>query len=777
MNRHDIITTIGQEYLVSNLENGEFSYPKALKKVGKTIDLHLVTSSKKTKHSYLDIRFVKDNISILVETKDNFDNWDANAISEQLQAYVNYENELTGNKIIAILANTSDERIKVWWGSSIIIDDSHKIKNQYKLKTFKEYAEIYSNAINDREQVVRNTYFLNETLHRHGINEKIRSQFVGTCLLALKNDLVFENLTTKQILGGIEEVVVTLLNDDLNKAYKLGILKNNVIDSQDVRELKKEELQEILRDIKNNILPYINDKSTMGQDILNLFFTTFNKYVGKADKNQAFTPDHIVHFMCQAVGVNRNSKVLDPCCGSGSFLVRAMTEIMDDCANDSERDKIKKQNIFGIEFEETAFGLSTTNMLIHGDGNSNVKQGSCFDLKSFISDSGINVVLMNPPYNAQRKYCLPSYVSQWGRTTKEDPSQGFHYVYHIASYVKTGKLAVLLPMQCAIGTSSDMKKFKKLMLEDHTLDAVFSLPTDIFHPGANASACCMIFNLGTRHKNSYQDTFFGYFKEDGFTKKKNLGRIEKTKSNTTEGVWADIESYWLELYRGRKSVAGISVTKKVSSDDEWLAEAYMETNISNLDKNDFSKTVREYLSYLVKYGLTELSNIFENPKSLTINTSTWKNFYIEKDLFTLESCKCSNASELIDGDDIFYIGAKKTENGVMKKVSHDINLTSKGNCIIFICDGQGSVGYTNYMESDFIGSTTLTAGYNKKLNKYNGLFIVTVLDLERPKYSFGRKYKKNLSQTSIKLPSTKTGKPDWDFMQEFVKQLPYSNKI
>lgn len=49
--------------------------------------------------------------------------------------------------------------------------------------------------------------------------------------------------------------------------------------------------------------------------------------------------------------------------------------------------------------------------------------------------------------------------------------------------------------------------------------------------------------------------------------------------------------------------------------------------------------------------------------------------------------------------------------------------------------------------------------------------IVTVLDLERPKYSFGRKYKKNLSQTSIKLPSTKTGEPDWDFMQEFVMQF------
>lgn len=70
-------------------------------------------------------------------------------------------------------------------------------------------------------------------------------------------------------------------------------------------------------------------KSTSGQDLLNLFFITFNKYVGKSDKNQAFTPDHITDFMCKITGVNKHSVVLDPCCGSGSFLVRAMTQALD----------------------------------------------------------------------------------------------------------------------------------------------------------------------------------------------------------------------------------------------------------------------------------------------------------------------------------------------------------------------------------------------------------------------------------------------------------------
>ena len=355
----------------------------------------------------------------------------------------------------------------------------------------------------------------------------------------------------------------------------------------------------ILDKIKTDILPYINDKSTLGQDLLNLFFTTFNKYVGKADKNQAFTPDHIVHFMCKVCGVNRNSYVLDPCCGSGAFLVRALTEAMDDCANEEEREEIKKKHIFGIEYEEGAFGLSTTNMLIHGDGNSNIIQGSCFkDLNDCIHNAPINVVLMNPPYNASAKCSLKSYADTWGSNVKTDPSKGLHYVHYIAKKINRGKLAVLLPMACAIGNDTEITKFKNLMLQDHHLDAVFSLPNEVFYPGASVCACCMVFDLGVRHNSApIKETFFGYYKEDGFYKKKNLGRIERT--NCGVGVWKEIEQEWLDLYFNRISKPGFSVVKEVTGNDEWLAEAYMETNYSELQCDDFEKVVRSYLAFLV----------------------------------------------------------------------------------------------------------------------------------------------------------------------------------
>lgn len=162
--------------------------------------------------------------------------------------------------------------------------------------------------------------------------------------------------------------------------------------------------------------------------------------------------------------------------------------------------------------------------------------------------------------------------------------------------------------------------------------------------------------------------------------------------------------------------------------------------------------------------------------TITIDTAQWGYFKIGN-LFKLENCKCNVARDLSDGNDCFYIGAKKENNGVMRRVAYNKGLITKGNCIIFICDGQGSVGYSNYIDKDFIGSTTLIAGYNTHINKYTGMFLVTILDLERPKYSFGRKYRTKLANTTIKLPQTPDGSPDWAYMEKYIKSLPYSDRI
>ncbi len=600
MIRADMVATVGREYLTSNIENDEYSYPKAF--AAQSLTFNPIRNKTGRAFEKLDIRFVKDNVTVLIETKQNF----TVADEEQLSAYVEYEKALTGNKIIAILANTANDNVKVWRG---VISDGDLMPKETALRTMDEYVDFYTSKINDKEKVMQNTYKLNEMLHRHSIPEKLRSQFVGTCLLALKNGLDYStpSLTAAQIRTRIKEVLEDLLNSDINKAEKLALLNRNVLGDQYVRQLNIAAFREILKFIEDNILPFINDKSTSGQDLLNLFFVTFNKYVGKSDKNQAFTPDHVTDFMAKITGVNKHSVVLDPCCGSGSFLVRAMTQALDDCATAAEQEEVKKHQIFGIEFDENVYGLATTNMLIHSDGNSNIRQGSCFALADWIKEAKPNVILMNPPYNGQRIHLPKSYVDTWARDKKEDPSKGLYFVKYIADTLNSinhqAKLAVLLPVACAIGTSGEIARLKSEILEENTLDAVFTLPNEIFYPGASVSACCMVFKIGIKHTDiSNPDTFFAYCKDDGFKKKKNLGRVEQVDSTTGKSRWVEIEKEWIELYRNRRSVDGLSATHKVSGDDEWLCEAYMKTDYTKLTERDFQQTINDYLAYLVKEG-------------------------------------------------------------------------------------------------------------------------------------------------------------------------------
>lgn len=616
MQRFDIINTIGDKYHVGNIENGEFSYPKALKKIGKDIKEYQRDRGG-THHDYIDLRFENDRLVVLVETKNSFSRWSKSEIEQQLQDYVRYEKALTNKTIVAMLAETGGDDVRTWYGQSVIIDDEHESKDLNKILSFKDYEELCFGKVNDHIKIVDSIKALNEKLHTDGINERLRSQLVGTCLLALKNGLDYKGLKPtldedgnqvqpeQIILNNIKTILSGLLSQKdktINKAGKLSILTQHVLEDQDIMNLSYEELQDILDYINDKVLPFINDKNTAGQDLLNLFFTTFNKYVGKSDKNQAFTPDHICDFMTKAVGVGTHSRILDPCCGSGSFLVRSMTAAMDACDTEKDRHDVKTKQIYGIEYEKNAYGLVSTNMLIHGDDNSNVVQDSMFNRAKWIEEAHINTVLMNPPYNATRKFCDPEYVKEWKDSTKQDPSKGFHYVYWVAQHVEpTAKMAVLLPMQAAIGNSSAIKEFKKKMLDKYTLDAVFSLPDEVFYPGASVVACCMIFDLAQPHKRANRDTFFGYYKNDEFEKRKSTGRVEKTDQDGNS-LWSETEEKWLDLYRNKREVPGLSVMHKVTAKDEWLAEAYMETDYSKLSESDFQQTINNYLSYLVKEG-------------------------------------------------------------------------------------------------------------------------------------------------------------------------------
>ena len=159
----------------------------------------------------------------------------------------------------------------------------------------------------------------------------------------------------------------------------------------------------------------------------------------------------------------------------------------------------------------------------------------------------------------------------------------------------------------------------------------------------------------------------------------------------------------------------------------------------------------------------------------SLKNRQWKEFKLGS-IFEIENCKCSKVSNLKQGS-FPYIGATNRNNGVLKFVKPIKKMISKGNCIVFICDGEGSIGFSIYKKEDFIGSTTVKIGRNNKLNKYIGTFITTIADSARNKYNFG--FKRNelhLKNEILMLPTTKKGDPDYIFMEFYMQKKEKEKK-
>ena len=150
----------------------------------------------------------------------------------------------------------------------------------------------------------------------------------------------------------------------------------------------------------------------------------------------------------------------------------------------------------------------------------------------------------------------------------------------------------------------------------------------------------------------------------------------------------------------------------------------------------------------------------------------WREFFIGN-LFRLETGKGKGANHLeLDERGISYLGATNRNNAVLNFVRPVEKMIQRGNCIVFIRNGEGSVGYSVYKREDFIATSDVTCGYADFLNEFVGMFITTVADKVRGKYNFN--YKRSdtrLKREKILLPVTDDGEPDFEYMEAYVRKI------
>lgn len=329
-------------------------------------------------------------------------------------------------------------------------------------------------------------------------------------------------------------------------------------------------LYELIRMLNEKVWPFISVYHDF--DAVGKFYGEFLKYTGGDKKALGIvpTPRHITELFSLLANVQKDSKVLDLCAGTGGFLISAMHQMLKKTSTKVEQEKIKKEGLVGVENQPQMYALAASNMILRGDGKANLYQGSCFDeaITKDILRHKCNIGLLNPPYSQ----------------SDEDLHELVFVKHMLDCLTKDGVGIAIVPMSCAISPHPK----KEELLKHHALDAVMSMPTDLFYP-VGVVSCIMVFKAHIPHSENNKKTWFGYWKDDGFVKTKHKGRIDQNK------VWESIKNRWVESYRNRDDIPGEGIKQFVNHEDEWCAEAYMETDYSIITEDVFRETVKNYI--------------------------------------------------------------------------------------------------------------------------------------------------------------------------------------
>jgi type I restriction enzyme M protein len=328
-------------------------------------------------------------------------------------------------------------------------------------------------------------------------------------------------------------------------------------------------LSEIVMLLAERVLPFLTIYQDF--DVVGQFYGEFLKYTGGDGKGLGIvlTPKHITDLFARLANVSKDDVVVDTCAGTAGFLISAMSQMSKTATTLSEIESIKRERLIGVEQQPTMYALAASNMILRGDGKANLHQGSCFDsaITKAVVTHKPNVGLINPPY----------------AKSKADLHE-LRFVEHMLDTLqKHGTGIAIVPVSCATAPSVH----KENLLSKHTLEAVMSMPPELFHP-VGVVTCIMVFTAGVAHATSNRKTWFGYWRDDGFVKIKNLGRVDR------DHKWAKIRDRWVTSFRNREVHAGESVAATVTAEDEWVAEAYMATDYSTLGQADFEKVLLDY---------------------------------------------------------------------------------------------------------------------------------------------------------------------------------------
>jgi type I restriction enzyme M protein len=471
-------------------------------------------------------------------------------------------------------------------------EQNYKDLELHQIMTIKEYENIIAKDPNQEKKSHSELLKFSRELHNNirdyaKLDESQKPLFVSGILIALKNWLFkvwYKQSDWKELQKNLYQAICNQIDAFNIPWWKKELMKDTYKFLEKHPNLEKNYaksnesvLKVLVKQIESNISAFFDTYNEY--DIIWSFYWEFLRYTGwdKQGLWIVLTPKHITELFVELARVNVHSKVFDPCCGTWWFLISAMKEMLLQANwNTVLEDTIKAEQLIWIEQNPNMYTLGCSNMILRWDGKANIYQWDCFDEKIVKEISEIhkpNVGFINPPYSQKWEW-----------------QSEMEFVEHMLDMLeKNGTGIAIVPMSCALTSNKKNNEVKSRILKKHTLEAVFSMPWELFYP-VWAVTCIMVFTAKLPHSN-FKESFFGYFKDDWYEKTKNDWRIDKKKK------YEEIKTNWLTLFFNRKQEVWYSALKNITWDDEWCAEAYMETNYSILDENDFIEEMRKFVLF------------------------------------------------------------------------------------------------------------------------------------------------------------------------------------
>lgn len=268
-----------------------------------------------------------------------------------------------------------------------------------------------------------------------------------------------------------------------------------------------------------NVIDQLDDIDMTSSDTKGDLYEYMLGKIASAGQNGQFrTPRHIIRLMVEMTAPTPKDIICDPACGTAGFLIAASEFLVKHHSNAIYKD-VKSRRHFnegtfhGYDFDNTMLRIGSMNMLLHGIENPDIRYKDSLAQTDDDDAEKYSLILANPPFAGSLDY--ESTAKDLQQIVKTKKTELLFFALFLRLLQTGGRAAIIVPDGVLFGSSNAHKTLRRILIEDHKLDAIISMPSGVFKPYAGVSTAIMFF---TKTNSGGTDKVWFYdMKADGYS--------------------------------------------------------------------------------------------------------------------------------------------------------------------------------------------------------------------------------------------------------------------